>query len=114
MEESTKMTPVDFGPGNVYEAVMIIAKHAKRKSMATQQAFHEKVTAFAPVTATLEEPSEGEEREQEKISKWYELQPKAVVVATKEFLANKVVYRYPEATTPTAVAKKTTASTKKK
>lgn len=83
----------DVHTDNIYESIVIIAKRANQISVDIKEELHGKLAEFATSNDNLEEIFEN--REQIEISKHYERQPKAVMIATDEFLNDKVYYRNP-------------------
>ena len=79
--------------GNVYETVAIIAKRANQISVDMKQDLEKKLQEFASFNDNLEEVFEN--REQIEISRYYERLPKPVLIATQEFLEDKIYYRNP-------------------
>jgi DNA-directed RNA polymerase subunit K/omega len=79
--------------GNVYESIVVIAKRANQISMQVKEELHSKLEEFATVTDNLEEIHEN--REQIEISKHYERMPNSSVIATDEFLEDKIYFRNP-------------------
>ena len=79
--------------GNIYETVAIISKRANQISMEIKQDLSKKLQEFASYNDTLEEVFEN--REQIEISRYYEKLPKPSLLATQEFVENKVYWRDP-------------------
>jgi len=79
--------------GNIYESIAVIAKRANQISLHTKEELHAKLEEFATTSDNLEEVHEN--REQIEISKYYERMPHATLLATEEFLDDKVYYRNP-------------------
>ena len=79
--------------GNIYITVAILAKRANQIGTEMKEELDKKLSEFASTTDNLEEIFEN--REQIEISKYYERLPKPVLIATEEFLDNKVYYRIP-------------------
>ncbi len=79
--------------GNIYESLVIIAKRANQISAQLKEELHNKLSEFATDNDTLEEVFEN--REQIEISTHYEKLPKPTVIATEEFLIDKVYHRNP-------------------
>ena len=77
--------------GNIYESVAIIAKRANQIAVEIKQDLNKKLAEFASYNDTLEEVFEN--REQIEISKYYERQPKPVLVAVAEFQNDELTYR---------------------
>ncbi len=78
---------------NIYETVDIISKRANQISAELKDELNKKLQEFASYTDNLEEVFEN--REQIEISKYYERFPKAVSIATQEFIEDKIYYRNP-------------------
>ena len=79
--------------GNVYEAVMIMAKRSNQISVELKEELNKKLQEFASCTDNLEEVFEN--REQIEISKYYERLPKSTLIAVQEFLEGDIYYRNP-------------------
>lgn len=78
---------------NVYESVAIIAKRSNQIAAEMKEELSKKLIEFGSHTDTLEEIFENEEQIQ--ISRYYERLPKPTLIATQEFLEDKVHYRNP-------------------
>lgn len=79
--------------GNVYETVKIIAKRSNQISVEMKSELEKKLQEFASYTDNLEEIFEN--REQIEISRYYEKLPKATLIATQEYLEEKVYHKNP-------------------
>jgi len=79
--------------GNIYESVVIISKRANQLSLEMKDDLTKKLAEFATHTDSLDEVFEN--REQIEISRYYERLPKATLIATQEFVDDKVYYRNP-------------------
>ena len=79
--------------GNIYESVAIIAKRANQISLQIKEDLSKKLAEFASYNDSLEEVFEN--REQIEISRYYEKLPKATLLATQEFVEDKVYWRDP-------------------
>ena len=79
--------------GNVYETVAIIGKRANQIDAETKSELDKKLQEFASYNDGIEEVFEN--REQIEISRFYEKMPKATLLATQEFVEDKVFYRNP-------------------
>ena len=79
--------------GNVYETVAIIAKRANQISAQIKDDLSKKLAEFASYNDSLEEVFEN--REQIEISRYYEKLPKPSLLATQEFVEDKVYWRDP-------------------
>lgn len=86
-----KLTDLDSPTGNIYESVVIISRRANQISTDMKQELTRKLADFSSTTDSLEETFEN--REQIEISRYYERLPKPAIVATEEFLDEKVYYR---------------------
>lgn len=79
--------------GNIYETVMILGKRANQISSELKEELNQKLSEFASFSDNLEEVFEN--REQIEISKFYERLPKPALIATQEFIEDKIYYRNP-------------------
>ena len=79
--------------GNIYETITVIAKRSNQISAEIKEELTNKLAEFATHTDNLEEIFEN--REQIEVSKFYERLPKASLVATQEFIENKIYSRNP-------------------
>ena len=77
--------------GNIYESIAIIAKRANQINISLKEELHNKLDEFASHTDSLEEIHEN--KEQIEISKAYEKMPNPAILATQEFLEEKIYYR---------------------
>lgn len=80
--------------GNIYESVAIIGKRANQISVDIKAELSKKLQEFASVSDNLEEVFEN--REQIEISRYYEKLPKPFLIATQEFIEDKIYYRNPQ------------------
>ena len=78
--------------GNVYETVCIIGKRANQISVEMKKELEKKLQEFVS-TDNLEEVSEN--REQIEISKIYERLPKPTLIATQEYIEDKLYFSNP-------------------
>ena len=77
--------------GNLYESIAIIAKRANQINITIREELHNKLEEFASHTDSLEEIHEN--KEQIEISKAYERMPNPALLASQEFMDDKVYYR---------------------
>ena len=77
--------------GNVYESISIIAKRANKINISLKEELHNKLEEFASHTDSLEEIHEN--KEQIEISRAYERMPNPALLATQEFMEDKVYHR---------------------
>ncbi|MBO7559088.1 MAG: DNA-directed RNA polymerase subunit omega [Bacteroidaceae bacterium] len=78
---------------NVYESVAIISKRSNQIAAEMKDELSKKLVEFGAHTDTLEEVFENEEQIQ--ISRFYERLPKPTLIATQEFLEDKIYFRNP-------------------
>jgi len=76
---------------NIYESLSVISHRARQLNVDIKQELHGKLEEFAVTTETIEEIQEN--KEQIEISKFYEKLPNPTLIATEEFLENKLEYR---------------------
>ena len=79
--------------GNIYETVMILAKRSNQIASELKEELNQKLSEFASYTDNLEEIFEN--REQIEISKFYERLPKPTLIATEEFIEDRIYHRNP-------------------
>ncbi len=89
--ETKNLTDLKNKTGNLYESIAIIAKRANQISITMKEELHSKLEEFATHTDSLEEIHEN--KEQIEISKAYERMPNAALLATQEFIEDKIYYR---------------------
>ena len=78
---------------NLYESVAIIAKRSNQIATAMKEELNKKLVEFGANNDTLEEVFENEEQIQ--ISRYYERLPKPTLIATQEFLEDRIYFRNP-------------------
>ena len=78
----------------MYESIAIISKRANQINIMVKEELHNKLEEFASHTDSLEEIHEN--KEQIEISKAYEKMPNPSLLATQEFMEDKVYYRRSE------------------
>lgn len=79
--------------GNIYESVAIIGKRANQIASEMKEELKRKLEEFG--TANDEIQEEFHNDEQITVSKHYERLPKPTLIATQEFLEDKIYYRNP-------------------
>lgn len=77
--------------GNIYETVVILYKRANQIALAEKKELNKKLEDFKNDRDSMDEVFEN--REQIEISKYYERQPKPVLVAISEFQNDELTYR---------------------
>jgi len=90
---SRDMNSLSENVGNVYETVKIIAKRSNQISAELKSELDKKLVEFSSMNENIEEVFEN--REQIEISRYYEKLPKPTLIATQEFIEDKVYYRNP-------------------
>lgn len=89
--ETKNLVEIKAKTGNLYESIAIVAKRANQINIALKEELHNKLEEFASHTDSLEEIHEN--KEQIEISKAYEKMPNPSILATQEFMENKIYYR---------------------
>src|SRR5678810_534210 len=89
--ETKNLTDIKNKTGNLYESIAIIAKRANQINITLKEELHNKLEEFASHTDSLEEIHEN--KEQIEISRAYERMPNPSLLATQEFLDDKVYFR---------------------
>jgi DNA-directed RNA polymerase subunit K/omega len=89
--ETKDLNVIKRKTGNVYESIAIIAKRANQINISLKEELHNKLEEFASHTDSLEEIHEN--KEQIEISRAYERMPNPALLATQEFLEDKIYYR---------------------
>jgi DNA-directed RNA polymerase subunit K/omega len=89
--ETKNLNDIKNKTGNLYESIAIVAKRANQINLSLKEELHNKLEEFASHTDNLEEIHEN--KEQIEISKAYERMPNPALLATQEFLEDKIYYR---------------------
>ncbi|HZW64574.1 MAG: DNA-directed RNA polymerase subunit omega [Ginsengibacter sp.] len=89
--ETQNLIDIKNKTGNLYESITIIAKRANQINIAIKEELHNKLEEFASHTDSLEEIHEN--KEQIEISRAYERMPNPALLATAEFMEDKIYYR---------------------
>jgi DNA-directed RNA polymerase subunit K/omega len=76
--------------GNIYETVCIISKRSNQIGAEMKSDLGKKLQEFASMNDNLEEISEN--REQIEISRYYEKLPKPTLIATQEYVDEKLYF----------------------
>ncbi len=92
--ETRDLSKIKVKTGNLYESIAIIAKRANQINLDVREELHAKLEEFGSQTDNLEEIHEN--KEQIEISRFYERQPNPVLLATAEFLEDRVYYKAKE------------------
>jgi DNA-directed RNA polymerase subunit K/omega len=89
--ETQNLIDVKSKTGNLYESINVIGKRANQINIAIKEELHNKLEEFASHTDSLEEIHEN--KEQIEISRAYERMPNPALLATAEFMEDKIYYR---------------------
>jgi DNA-directed RNA polymerase subunit K/omega len=89
--ETKNVLDIKNRTGNLYHSIAVIAKRANQINIAIREELHSKLEEFANHTDSLEEIHEN--KEQIEISKAYERMPNPALMATQEFLDDKIYHR---------------------
>jgi DNA-directed RNA polymerase subunit K/omega len=89
--ETKSLDEIKSKTGNIYESITIVAKRANQINISLKEELHNKLDEFASHTDSLEEIHEN--KEQIEISRAYERMPNPALLATQEFLEEKVYFR---------------------
>ena len=87
------MNSLSENVGNIYESVSIIGKRANQIDQELKMELDKKLQEFASYSDSIEEVFEN--REQIEISRFYEKMPKPALLATHEFIEDKIYFRNP-------------------
>lgn len=89
--ETKNLVDIKAKTGNLYESIAVIAKRANQINISIKEELHNKLEEFASHTDSLEEIHEN--KEQIEISKAYERMPNPALLASAEFMEDKVYFR---------------------
>src|SRR5437763_4672994 len=89
--EARNLAEIKAPTGNLYNSIAIIAKRANQINISLKEELHNKLEEFASHTDSLEEIHEN--KEQIEISKAYERMPNPALLASREFMEEKVYFR---------------------
>ncbi|HEY5773291.1 MAG: DNA-directed RNA polymerase subunit omega [Bacteroidetes bacterium] len=92
--ETKNLDDIKVRTGNLYESISIIGRRANQINVSLKEELHSKLDEFASHTDSLEEIHEN--KEQIEISRAYERMPNPALLATQEFLEDKVYFRKSE------------------
>ena len=88
--ETKNLNDIKEKTGNLYESISIIGKRANQINISLKEELHNKLEEFASHTDSLEEIHEN--KEQIEISRAYERMPNPALLATQEFMEEKVYF----------------------
>jgi len=89
--ETKNLNDIKEKTGNLYESISIVGKRANQINISLKEELHNKLEEFASHTDSLEEIHEN--KEQIEISRAYERMPNPALLATQEFMEDKVYFR---------------------
>jgi DNA-directed RNA polymerase subunit K/omega len=89
--ETRSLNDIKDKTGNLYESISIVGKRANQINISLKEELHNKLEEFASHTDSLEEIHEN--KEQIEISRAYERMPNPALLATQEFLDDKIYFR---------------------
>ena len=89
--ETKSLKALKAKTGNLYESISIIARRANQINISIREELHSKLEEFASHTDSLEEIHEN--KEQIEISRAYERMPNPALLATQEFLEDRIYFR---------------------
>jgi DNA-directed RNA polymerase subunit K/omega len=89
--ETRNLDDIKQKTGNLYESIAVVAKRANQINISIKEELHNKLDEFASHTDSLEEIHEN--KEQIEISRAYERMPNPSLLATTEFMDDKVYFR---------------------
>jgi DNA-directed RNA polymerase subunit K/omega len=89
--ETRNLNDIKNKTGNLYESIAIVGKRANQINITLKEELHSKLEEFASHTDSLEEIHEN--KEQIEISRAYERLPNPALLATQEFLEDKIYFR---------------------
>ena len=89
--ETRNLVDLKEKTGNIYGSIAIIAKRANQINISLKEELHNKLEEFATHTDSLEEIHEN--KEQIEISRAYERMPNPALLATQEFMEDKIYHR---------------------
>lgn len=92
--ETRSLSDLKDKTGNLYESIAIIAKRSAQINISLKEELHNKLEEFASHTDSLEEVHEN--KEQIEISRAYERMPNPALLATQEFMDDKIYHRMNE------------------
>lgn len=81
--------------GNIYDSILIMAKRANQIAADMKQEFDDKVKEFSTFTTEEGEDVEEINNEQAELSKYFEKQPKTLLMAIKEFEDGELTWHLP-------------------
>ena len=91
--KTRNLNEFDTLTGNLYETIAMLSKRSDQISADLKQELYKKIEDFAVATDSLDEIHEN--KEQIELAKFYEQLPKPYLIAIKEYMDEKLVYKNP-------------------
>jgi hypothetical protein len=91
--KTRNLNDFDTLTGNLYETIAMLSKRSDQISADLKQELYKKIEDFAVATDSLDEIDEN--KEQIELAKFYEQLPKPYLIAIKEYMDEKLVYKNP-------------------
>ncbi|PIE99697.1 MAG: RNA polymerase Rpb6 [Paludibacter sp.] len=89
------MNTLSESVGNIYETVAILGKRANQIDQELKVELQQKLEDFSSAYSDGGIEEVFENREQIEVSRFYEKMPKATLLATQEFVEDKIYYKNP-------------------
>ncbi len=89
------MNTLSENVGNIYETVAILGKRANQIDQELKVELQQKLEDFSSAYSDGGIEEVFENREQIEVSRFYEKMPKATLLATQEFVEDKIYYKNP-------------------
>ena len=91
MIETRDVIAIKEKTGNLYESIVVMSRRANQIAVTMKEELHKKLDEFSRHTDSLEDIHEN--KEQIEISRAYERMPNPALLATQEFLEDKIYFR---------------------
>ena len=91
--KTRNLNDFDTLTGNLYETIAMLSKRSDQIAADLKQELYKKIEDFAVATDSLDEIHEN--KEQIELAKFYEQLPKPYLLAIKEYMDEKLVYKNP-------------------
>ncbi|MBO5844116.1 MAG: RNA polymerase Rpb6 [Bacteroidales bacterium] len=91
--KTRNLNDFDTLTGNLYETIAMLSKRSDQIAADLKQELYKKIEDFAVATDSLDEIHEN--KEQIELAKFYEQLPKPYLIAIKEYMDEKLVYKNP-------------------
>lgn len=89
--KTRNLNDFDTLTGNLYETIAMLSKRSDQIAADLKQELYKKIEDFAVATDSLDEIHEN--KEQIELAKFYEQLPKPYLIAIKEYMDEKLVYK---------------------